>query len=118
MSGNGGSIIGCSATSNTEGIYVADGCLIRDNTLISNGAAATPGSGIRLYGTSNRVESNHIASNGVGITADGAGNYIARNTFSRNTANTNLAAGNSCAAMVSSAGPSFDVSNSWANFVH
>jgi parallel beta-helix repeat protein len=95
---NNSSVIGESiaTTNRTDGIFAAGDCLIRGNTLRTNGLSAD-GAGILVSGSDTRIESNVCQGNAVGIRVTSSGNFIARNLVGANTSlNWDVVANNKC----------------------
>ncbi|MEZ6212079.1 MAG: right-handed parallel beta-helix repeat-containing protein [Phycisphaerales bacterium] len=111
--GSGSRIVGCTARINIDGIVGnGGGVLIADCTAvlnIGNGIVLSSDSratnnishdntavGLRVDGSSNRIEDNQCTENGAGVSVIGTGNIIRSNTCSGNTTNWDIAAGNVC----------------------
>ena len=124
--GNGNTIQGCSALSNTgEGIRLANGaCLVRDNSCSQNLA------GIAAFSSGNRIEANNVTQNQRGIDLYYPRNVVVKNTASYNTTNYQIVAGNVFGAIVdrinppspavngNSAPASIGTTDPWANISH
>ncbi len=93
----GGAVVNCVASTNlADGFWVLSRNLLIGNTANDNGQSVDGGSGIRLYGSDNRVEGNNCTSATFGIRASASGNFITRNVCSGNTTNWDISAGNTC----------------------
>lgn len=95
----GALVSGCVVTQSRNGIMAANRCRIVNNTCSSNNGAGG-GSGIRLTGSDNVVESNTCGLNIVGIHALSSGNIIIKNTCTDNTTNWSFVAGNAYGPIV------------------
>ncbi len=69
-----------------HGIWVFNGCLVKDNVCRDNGPNGEQVAGITMSGTGNRIMNNHITQNFYGLRGSiGQGtNLVAGNTFLRN----------------------------------
>jgi parallel beta-helix repeat protein len=96
---------GCVAEGNgLDGFIVTSGAMLTGCTAQGNGTSGA-GSGIRVTGTGNRIESNHLLGNfDWGLSLFGGGNLVIGNAAADNRiADYDIAAGNSYGPIVSAA---------------
>lgn len=90
-------IADCVATGNIgDGLRLGNGCFVRSNSCVNNGAGVGDGAGIHATGPSNRIEQNYCGGNDRGIDVDAVNNFIFRNTCASNTTNWTVVANNTC----------------------
>ena len=76
-------ITNCTASENTvDGIKVQFNSVVRGNTCSLNGSSATPGAGISVANSRNRIEENNCPANYTGILVSGPGNIVLSNSCS------------------------------------
>lgn len=98
-----------------HGIIVSSASIVTHNNVGYCNANGT-WSGIRLTGTSNRVEDNVVTANDVGIEAADTDNFIVRNTARFNATAFSVIAGNEFAPVITSPGATFTNATPWSNF--